>query len=225
MRRFAPTGRVWSNWCKVPALLDAFERHVRARHLFWLDSDALVWDHARPLPAYLKGAHLADVRAPGGAGGCKPTRRRALDRPVPALLLWNNHPWGCGFGCTGTLVVQRVPSALRALRAWWDYAGEPVPSADQGAFNAHVLHAAATANNASAGEDAGEEVAALLADSPTNLSAAAGQFVLHRCSSCGWLPPHADVWQRAIARNGLDNRTVRAAMRDVVSGVILLDRL
>ena len=90
-----PSGQVWSNWCKAAALLDAYGVYARARLLFWLDSDAVVWRFGRTLPAYLKDAHLlhvdryvdragaAPTEAPTGKGHRAPRHAEGAHAPPP----------------------------------------------------------------------------------------------------------------------------------------------
>ena len=203
-------GPTFSNWCKVLAMLHALDHYPRHLYYFWLDSDAVVRSFHMSFKHFLATTRLTNQTHTRENCGM-PTSRRALDEPRPVIMLWHNTPYGCA-GTTGNFIVRRSRVGLQAMRDWWGWSGEAVGSSDQGSFNLHIA----------TGEH--RDAIHVLADDSTHIVSGQShlQYVLHRCSGCGWLPSQHDVWSETARLNRVTNASMLATMAQVVAEIITI---
>ena len=203
-------GPVISNWCRLPALFDAFERFTTSHYFLYLDNDALVRNMRLPLKPWLAHARLSNHWATVEADKCKALpSTRALDADAngvqPSIWAWANTHWGCS-ATTGTFIVRRSEASLRLLNLWWAAAGieECGQPFDQGPFVCRVVQNKTEAAHVKVlAEDS-------FADDPAN-------YVLHRCFACNFLPEYRSLVEQTIVEHNVTISELRHALKSIWS--------
>ena len=216
----------FSHWQKVRALATAMAELAQSRVFVWLDTDVLLRNQSMPLSAYFTSLAYAP---PAAVPKCRERKRRAgfgtwvkkmqgdewnKRLHSATVLSWVNTPFGCNPN-TGILFWRRSDSAIKLLRAWWNYNAteekKMLPWRDQPAFfqTLQQLGESLVVRH-------GTAQTFLLVEEDT-MQDKAGQLFFHRCALCDEMMPveamaSLILQQVGLSRGGLETQNAIDAL-------------